>query len=695
MYIIHAGTFLCALQKLAGAHRVTDSQPEMPSFQAQWEALREVPLEELQGRSAEFSRGMAGLGEEYKKVSDTRCEPVLEGPADSSKLAILLHGFTSCPGSVFGPVPGLVNAGFRVMRPLLPGHGRRWDNSATTVLGVRKDQDVKNVTLASGTNYTAAATDNLHDMPHVKNYYYDFAKALGQLAVQFKREHRHGHVVIFGHSLGGLVTLKSATEYPDAFDRVLVANPMLGPSNWFVNLVPYVTAPWIRMSFDGLGDNCEELRTSTAGGYCQFKLWNVAAMADFANGLYCHDWFMNCLMSNLPVLDMAKHLTNYVPLTHLPVTAVNAVFSPLVGIGKWGARLFYDPSKSKLARLKQLQVIITENDPAIDNSRIVNVFEEASSKNSQYATSNMCWLPQELTHNWMAAPLDGSTRTLWWWRYMMRSIVDYFNYGEKLPAVMHENGKNYCISNSPTSISGNFLTVFPSDHQPIYQLNRANSLGKRNTDNCSCIPNRCPSGFYSADPSYFGWCFTLGPCKGFGRTWSHCPGSFWAPARDATLPEGTMQLPPSDSSIPDVDSHRIARSEPLMISSTDIFMDGTADIKPSLIEAIWLDSAPLLISRDVVEGTVLNIVYVSSVDKDSNPFPQLAHREHCYAVHGYSVQPDDAILNQLDYYHGGGNHSWRAFMLCPNSTDALDGAARFIDQICSHHDHFHCVTHWL
>lgn len=404
---------------------------------------------------------------------------------------------------------------------------------------------------------------------------------------------------------------------------------------------------------------------------------------------------MNCMMSNLPVLDMAKHLTNYVPLTHLPVTVVNAVFSPLVGIGKWGARLFYDPANSKLARIKQLQIIITENDPAIDNSRILNVFGEARSKNARYSTASLCWLPQELTHNWIAAPLDGSSRTLWWWRYMMRSAVDYLNYGEKLPNAMHQHGKDYCISNSPTSISRNFLTVFPSDHQASYQLNRVDSLGESNTENCSCIPKTCPTGFYSADPSYLGWCFTLGDCAGLGKTWSHCPGSFWALARHAVIPEGIQQLPPPHSSTPDADSHTIAKSDPLAFFSTAVFMDGSADIKPTVIEAIWLDTASLLISRDVVEGTVLSVVYVTSVDTDPDPFPKEIHGDHCYAVHGYSVQPDKAVLNQVDHYRGGGSDDFRAFMLCPNSTDALNGAALFVKQICSHDAHFNCVSYWL
>jgi len=362
--------------------------------------------------------------------------------------------------------------------------------------------------------------------------------------------------------------------------------------------------------------------------------------------VYCYEWVMNCLVSNLPAFDMSKYVTNFAPLAQVPVTIVRTSLSPLVGAAKSLYRLFSDPSTTKLARLKQLQIIVTENDPAIDNSRTENVFQESESPKGRSARNHLCWLPEELGHNWPTAPLDGSEGSRWWWRYATHSMVDYLAYGTKIPVASHANGKDYCIPSSPSGVNYDALTILPAESLKAYKLR--------------------------SDPS-----------SGLMKTFM------------------TSQV--AQEELRFVNSVACRRDVPLLQKSLD---QSSLNLifRPSHLEALMLDSTPLLVARDAT-GNVLNIVLVHSVDLnlhtipkivgepwlDNEPCPSLSVSMQycCHEVQGYNLDPNTPILDQLDAFRStDDNDSKDSFAFCSDDSDNSNVtttlATAFMETICSH-----------
>lgn len=110
--------------------------------------------------------------------------PPEAGPGD--RAVLMLHGFTSGPHAVKDWARGLAAHGSRVIVPLLPGHGTRW-------------QDLDRV---SAEQLRAAVREHLE-------------RALAE----------HRHVVVAGLSMGGALALDAAAHRPVA--GVAVVNPAL------------------------------------------------------------------------------------------------------------------------------------------------------------------------------------------------------------------------------------------------------------------------------------------------------------------------------------------------------------------------------------------------------------------------------------------------------------------------------------
>ena len=106
---------------------------------------------------------------------------------DGSDIGVLLcHGFPGAPGSLRGWADHLVDAGYTVRLPLLPGHGTKWSDANRTTFD----------------DWLAEVT-----------------RAFQELRATCRA------VVICGLSMGGTLTLRLAELYPDAVDGIVLVNP--------------------------------------------------------------------------------------------------------------------------------------------------------------------------------------------------------------------------------------------------------------------------------------------------------------------------------------------------------------------------------------------------------------------------------------------------------------------------------------
>jgi len=131
------------------------------------------------------------------------CRPYVS--RNGSDVAVMvIHGFTSVPGSVFAWAGAIEDAGYDVSVPLLAGHGTRWED----LIGIPH------------TTWTATMEEE-----------YD------------RLASTHRHVVVAGISMGGALALHlAAVRRPAA---VLLVNPAVDGTPPLARLAP-VLAPFLR-----------------------------------------------------------------------------------------------------------------------------------------------------------------------------------------------------------------------------------------------------------------------------------------------------------------------------------------------------------------------------------------------------------------------------------------------------------------
>ena len=121
-------------------------------------------------------------GDEHRELSH---DGDLSTPRGSTGI-LLCHGFTGSPASMRPWAQQLIEAGFTVRLPLLPGHGTHW-------------RDANRTTFADW-----LATDTA---------------ALQELARRCRR------VLVFGLSMGGTLALRMAQLYPEMVSGLVLVNP--------------------------------------------------------------------------------------------------------------------------------------------------------------------------------------------------------------------------------------------------------------------------------------------------------------------------------------------------------------------------------------------------------------------------------------------------------------------------------------
>jgi pimeloyl-ACP methyl ester carboxylesterase len=356
-----------------------------------------------------------------------RCQPRLLGSEKATKLAILLHGFTSCPGAWYKSEKGgsdmllaeLEHAGYRIVLPLLPGHGRRYRTKAEAadleeMAEARRSGDFSRGSLVSGgrtsrrdkeTPSANTIVDDLSALPTTKAPYQRFAYEIAELAKAWRRDHPETEVVLAGHSLGGAVAAKAAVDSPRVFNRVLLLNPMFKPVYaWAIHGLPL---PNFRFNMDPPGvsaGTCVRERYGGPPGYCSAEFKHVVAAAQFADSFFCHEWHLGC-----------NHKKT----------------------GK-------EPSHDVLGAA-HLRIVSSHRDEAIDNTRIVK-FAKFVDYSSNHRTStraattgeSLCWLPDEMGHNY----LHPVGRVEWWYPPMMDFISEYLAYGTWSPPI---DGEQRCF----------------------------------------------------------------------------------------------------------------------------------------------------------------------------------------------------------------------------------------------------------
>lgn len=137
---------------------------------------------------------------------NSQIDPIYKrGKADAA--ALLIHGFTGTPDCLRPLANHLHYLGFTVMAPLLAGHGTTREALAKTTW-----QDW----------YETVQTTFL------------------------ELQEKHGHVYVAGLSLGALLTLKLAEDYPQALDAIACLSTPLYLNRWVNAFLPLVVHTPIR-----------------------------------------------------------------------------------------------------------------------------------------------------------------------------------------------------------------------------------------------------------------------------------------------------------------------------------------------------------------------------------------------------------------------------------------------------------------
>lgn len=192
---------------------------------------------------------------------------------------IAVHGFTACPQQFFALVGDWQRLGYRVILPLLPGHGRNWvgDKDNFDELPLRKEA------VAVYDGFVRTLIDEIREQP--------------------------GEKIILGISLGGAIALRANQLAPNLFDRTIALAPFLrlstapSESARFASIQRALRSalkPTDLLEFGGgrivvgWGRGCEVTeRNFGRAGICNFRITHLAGLERFGATVLFHGKLLN------------------------------------------------------------------------------------------------------------------------------------------------------------------------------------------------------------------------------------------------------------------------------------------------------------------------------------------------------------------------------------------------------------------
>jgi dienelactone hydrolase len=197
---------------------------------------------------------------------------------------LALHGLGACPQQFERLAPRLAAAGFDVLIPRLPGHGRP--------PGADGGEDLAGLP-------TAADWEQRYD---------GFVATTGELLARSP-----GERVLLGFSAGGALALRAVARGPGLHDRLILLAPMLGIRGgasvewlaWTLGRVPGMAA--LDVKHFGPRTRCEAWQAAGRGGFCGYEVQHAAGLVGLARATRA-DWQDRALpLPTLVVLAGHEH----------------------------------------------------------------------------------------------------------------------------------------------------------------------------------------------------------------------------------------------------------------------------------------------------------------------------------------------------------------------------------------------------
>jgi len=331
-----------------------------------------------------------------------KCRSYIEEPRGTSRGLILLqHGFSQCPGFFYLMTPKLLEQGWTVMAPTLPGHGR-----APTI--------TRNGTRSGKATYKL--TDCPKDVPENADGYENYSNELIEIARKYRAANPGKETVLTGVSHGaGVAFYMAMNGEVGMWDRLLLMQPFLAPpaalgADYGISvlrrLLPEVLPAFQFFGHEGLwwGEEYDERRWpgnaggGSTGGMGQFTLSHLRGMLQFGNLV---EGEARARAAKLGVftgglIDRMKGVAQL--LTHKA----------------W--QLTTGGSGPPPANLK-VQLLATSNDQLVSNARI-HFAAAALEKSTSGHHSGYCVLDKEFDHTYIN-PLDKQVDgvlpyDMWW-----------------------------------------------------------------------------------------------------------------------------------------------------------------------------------------------------------------------------------------------------------------------------------------
>ncbi len=264
----------------------TSLWPHVQSILKEKAEVVEIPVERNQAEG--ITEKAARLWDSYVATLplnqiQEECRPRMVPHQGAYKgVVVLFHGFTACPQQYFPLSEELAAAGYTVLLPLNPGHGRQY----TTKDGINTD------------NIADLPTGRAND-PNSYLKYFDFVVNMNAIAREFG-----GERVVGGLSLGAAMASFATVQDPLLWTRQIIMSPLyeldqavihnvmgtLSNINNFNRTLGNLLDPILQMN-QGWGQGCENERTlswvaqydrtGTRAGICQFKITHVLAANQF------------------------------------------------------------------------------------------------------------------------------------------------------------------------------------------------------------------------------------------------------------------------------------------------------------------------------------------------------------------------------------------------------------------------------